>query len=318
MYSPYEPKPFNEGFLPEQDGYRVKYFEYGNPNGPIIISLHGGPGSKSAPRHAAIFNLQKYRVVTFDQRGCGLSEPVGEISNNTTQDLLADIERLRAQLEIKTWFVFGGSWGATLALLYAEAHPEQVSGLLLASVYLGDDFSNTWAFSHEGGAAQLFPEVWRDRDEQLAKLGITNNVAEKLYQKITTGAEDEIKAVAAIVTNWELNLMTAEKDVSYVQAEDLKLEETGYAKIFLHYEVNEFFLEKNQIMEDIKVIRDIPTVIVHGRHDILCPLKLAFSVHQKLNQSELIALPQSNHKLTADGQVARRYAFDAFLTKNAT
>src|SRR3989344_5688255 len=157
------PKPFNTGYLPERDGHKVYYAQYGNPKGEVIITLHGGPGSKSKPKYVKPYDLNKYQVITFDQRGCGQSLPSGEIKSNTIQDLVSDIERIRSKLNIKSWYVAGGSWGAALALAYAEKYADVVKGLLLSSVFLARPRDVKWAFTEGNGIERLFPDLWEKR-----------------------------------------------------------------------------------------------------------------------------------------------------------
>lgn len=310
----YNPKPFNEGFLAEEDGHSVFFSQYGNPHGKAIVSLHGGPGSKSKANHVKCFDLDTYCVVTFDQRGCGKSTPAGKIENNTTQKLVADMERLREHLGIESWFVTGGSWGSTLALAYAESFPPRIKGLLLCAIFLADKMAMEWSFTKPDGVAILFPDVWKEREEKLAIYGAdSSNSSKILLEKLQTVDIDEQKKIVVTVLNWEGNLMTSSSDVSYSTAVDVKDEDIALVKIFLHYESNSFFLKENQLLRDIPQIKNIPMVIVHGRHDILCPFKGALDLHTAHSKSELVALPQSNHKFSADGEVAKKYIFESFL-----
>ncbi len=310
----YNPTAFNEGFLAKEDGHSVSFSQYGNPNGKTIISLHGGPGSKSRAKHVKNFDLEIYHVITFDQRGCGKSTPAGKIENNTTEKLVADMERLREHLGIESWFVTGGSWGSTLALAYAESFPTRIKGLLLCAIFLADKIAIEWSFTKPDGVAVLFPDVWKEREEKLTAYGADlSNSSKVLLEKLQTMDMDEQKKIVAAVLNWEGNLMTSSSDVSYATAVDVKDEDIASVKIFLHYESNSFFLKENQLLRDIPQIKDIPMVIVHGRHDILCPFKGAFDLHMAHSKSKLISLPESNHKFSADGEVARKYIFESFL-----
>jgi proline iminopeptidase len=313
----YNPKPFNEGFLEEQDGHSVYFAQYGNSHGEAIISLHGGPGSKSKAKHVRCFDLEKYHVVTFDQRGCGKSIPAGSIKNNTTQMLVEDIERLKNHLGLGKWFVTGGSWGSALALAYAEQYPKSVRGLMLSAIFLADKEAMDWSFSIPEGVAMLFPDVWMKREIDLARFGTdAQNSSRVLLNKLSDAQSDtEIHDIVATVLNWEGNLFTASLDVTYTDIEDVTEEDIASVKIFLHFESNNCFLKENQLLQNISAIKDIPMVIVHGRHDVLCPFKGAHDLHKAHSKSELIALPQSNHKFSADGEVAKKYAFEAFLGK---
>jgi len=309
----YTPKPYDEGYLDEQGGHRIFYAQYGNPEGLAIVSLHGGPGSSSKTKHAKLFDLEKYRVILFDQRGCGKSEPKGEIANNTTQDLTDDIERLREKLGVEKWFVTGGSWGSTLALAYAEAYPEQVKGLMISAIFLGDSFSLEW-FGGENGAAVLFGDLWDHRMELFNKYKTNHKDAAKdLYEKLLNASKEEQKEITADVLSWESNLFTSTQDVKFLDSSDVDEEDVTYAKVFMHYESNNMFLEDEQLLKNISKIKKIPMIIFHGRYDVLCPFKRAWDLHKAHGNSQIVVLPQSNHMFTADGEVARKYAFESFL-----
>lgn len=314
-----KPKPFNTGYLPKEGGHKVYFAQYGNPKGETLVTLHGGPGSKSKPEHAQSYDLTKYRVITFDQRGCGKSLPVGEVKNNTLQDLIADIERLRLKLKIEKWFVAGGSWGATLALAYAEKYPEKVKGLLLSSIFLARPRDVQWAFTKEGGIERLFPDLWEKRMEFLKKFKATPaNSAKVLLAKIqSSSSEEKVKEIVAGACNWEGNLMNAQEDLSFMEPEDVSESDIAGVKVYLHYEANGFFLKSNQLLAGLGKIRSIPTVILHGRYDVLCPVEQSWEVQKGLSNVETIILPTSNHKLTAEGKTARKLAFDRFLGKHA-
>jgi proline iminopeptidase len=310
------PKPFNTGYLPEKDGHQIYFAQYGNPKGEVIITLHGGPGSKSKPKYAGVYNLKKYRVITFDQRGCGNSLPAGEISHNTLQDLVADMERLRSKLKIKQWFVAGGSWGSTLALAYAEEHPKNVKGLLLSSIFLARPQDEEWSFTKSGGIERLFPDLWEKRLKFLEKYQATPSSAAKiLLEAIQSQNSKTVAEIVAEVDNWEGNLMTAQEGLNFTDPEEVDDKNIASTKIFLHYEANNFFLKPNQLLKNINKIKSIPAIIIHGRYDILCPVKQAWEVKKNLPKSEIVILPTSNHDLTADGEVARKLAFDRFLSQ---
>jgi proline iminopeptidase len=314
----YTHKPFNTGFLDEENGHKVFFSQYGNVNGPAIVCLHGGPGSKSKPKHVKSYDLEKYHVITFDQRGCGKSEPAGKIENNTTEDLVSDMERLRTKMNIDKWYVAGGSWGSTLALAYAQTHTDKVNGLLLNSVFLARPRDVDWAFSDNGGVQRLFPDVWDERTKFLKQYNAdSKNAAQTLLKILESGSEEDMKHVAAGVSNWESNLMNSQEDIRYVTADDIDDVDIAETKIFLHYEANNFFLEPDQLIENMSRIANIPTVIVHGRYDVLCPVEGMWEIKKRLNNVELVILPSSNHKLTAEGEIARSLAFNFYLEKQA-
>lgn len=311
-----DPKPFNTGYLDEIDGHLVYYAEFGNPKGEGIVVLHGGPGSKSKPKHIKNYDLKRYRVITFDQRGCGKSTPAGEITHNTLQDLINDIERLRIKLKIEKWFVAGGSWGSTLALAYTQAHPENVKGLLLSSIFLARKRDIEWAFTQTGGISRFFPDLWERRLEFLNKYNAApENAADVLLKRITEGRPDVINDIAAGISNWEGNLMDALEDLKLISPEDIEDEEIAATKIFLHYEKNNYFLKDGQLLTNLNRIKNIPAIIVHGRYDLLCPAEQAWDVYKSLADAEIIILPSSNHHLTAEGERAKALAFNNFLDR---
>lgn len=310
--------PFKSGYLDEQEGHKIYYAQYGNAQGEPIVVLHGGPGSKSKPKHAARYNLKKYHIVTFDQRGCGKSTPAGETQKNTLQGLLIDIERLRQVLRIDRWYVAGGSWGSTLALAYAQMYPQHVKGLLLSSMFLGRPRDVAWAFSEDNGVSRFFPDLWEKRLEFLRNFNThPKDAAKVLLERMREGNLETIQEIVAGVNNWEGNLMNAQEDVAEINPEDVKEETIAAIKIFLHYEANKFFLEDDQLIKNIRSIQDIPTIIVHGRYDLLCPPEQAWEVHKRLTHAEIIILPSSNHKLTADGEKALALAFNNFLCEQS-
>ncbi len=310
------PKPFKTDFLEEQDGHRIFFSQYGNKDGQAIIVLHGGPGSQSKPKQVKGFNLKKYHVITFDQRGCGKSEPQGKIEHNTLQDLIGDMERLRTKLGIDTWYVAGGSWGATLALAYAQSKPNRVKGLLLSSILLARPRDIEWVFNSSGGVERFFPDVWETRVEFLAQYNAKpENAAEILLQKLTSATQEEAKIITAGVNNWEGNLMNAFEDVQYALSEDIDDSDVAAAKIFLHYEANQFFLEPDQLVKNLKEVESVPTILVHGRYDLLCTIEETYEVKKRLQNAELLILPTSNHRLTAEGEIARKLAFTLFLER---
>lgn len=310
-------KPFETGYLPEQNGHKVYYAQYGDPNGAEILVCHGGPGNKIKPHHFNNYDLNKYHLIAFDQRGCGQSFPQGMIKNNTLKDLITDIERLRKHLRIITWYVAGGSWGSTVALAYAESYPSSVRGLLLSSIFLGRDRDVEWAFSKNNGIDRIFPDVLEERKKFFAEYKTNqNNSARDLLKQLQTN-KGKATAIAAGVMNWEGNLMSAQYDVKYLDSADVSEEDVNSVQIFLHYESNKFFLQENQLLNHISAIKNIPAIIVHGRYDILCPMEQAWAVQKNLTNSEIIVLPTSNHRLTAEGELARKLAFTNFLLKHS-
>jgi proline iminopeptidase len=309
-------KPLADAYLPEHDGHQIHYLEYGNPEGVPVVVIHGGPGDSIKSKHLTGYNLNKYRIIGFDQRGCGKSLPLGSIEKNTTQDIVADMERLREHLGIDTWFVSGGSWGSTVALVYAETHPDKVRGLLVRSVFLTRARDEDWAFAKKDGVSRLFPDVWDRRQEFMREFGVGTEHATAVLLKTMENHPEKAAAIAAGVMNWEGNLMSAFADTQYIEPGDVDEAAIASVKIFLHYEANNYWLSENQIMAQVDKIAHIPTLIVHGRYDVLCPVEQAYTLSKQLKEVELVILPMSNHRLTADGEIAKRLAIQGFLAKH--
>jgi proline iminopeptidase len=301
-------------FLPPKDGHTIAYSVHGNPKGPAILSFHGGPGSASKLEHAQKFDLTKYQVILFDQRGCGESTPTAELKNNTTQDTLDDTERIRKKLDIKKWYVSGSSWGSTLALLYAEKYPEKVEGLLLSAVLLSNKATMDWSFTTTNGVAQLMPDVLEQRETFLKKYNTTpKNLAKDLSKLLRESDLETQQDIVAGAINWEYNLMSPMSKVSYFSPKDITKKELTYVRVFLHYQVNDFFIEDEQILKNIQTIKNIPTVIVHGRYDVLCPMTYAYQLQKSLDKSDFIVASTSGHMFSVEGEEIRRLAFDRFL-----
>jgi proline iminopeptidase len=317
----YTPTPFNEAALPAEDGHTIYYAEYGNAEGPVIVSVHGGPGSQSKAKHAAVFDLTQYRVVLFDQRGCGKSQPVGSLQDNTTSKTVDDMERLRSALGVTCWFVAGSSWGATIALVYAQRHPDNVAGLLLSAIFLVDEQTDQWAFGGSGGALAMFPDGADEWRRHLALLGLEDlppdTLVERLYTLITTGSAAEQAEVAALLHNWEANLLSRNIPVHYVTAADMTTDDISSAALFLHYRYHKYFLTAQEILQGTDALASVPVVIVHGRCDILCPPDGAARLNASLPHATLVWLPETHHVFAGDGAVARSYVFAAFLAQQA-
>ena len=310
----HRPIPFNEGWLDELDGHRIYYAEYGNPVGEAIVSFHGGPGSCGKPKYAGLFDLEKYRVIIFDQRGGGKSEATDRLANNTTDDIIADTERLRQALNISTWFVTGGSWGSALALIYAIRHTRAVKGLLLSGIFLADHQTIAWSSGADSGIKAMFPDVWEEYRVALKPYRATpENAATVLSKKLKTADPGTKQAIAATVLNWEHNVSNNLSDVAYRLPADISETEIISVGIFLHYMANHCFIPDGYIINNASKLAQAPTVMVHGRYDLLCPYQGPWQLKQQLPKSELVTIPQGSHLFSADGQVAQRYIFASFL-----
>ena len=291
LFPPLE--PFNFGFM-EKDNHRIYYEQCGNPDGKPAVFLHGGPGGGGSTQVRRFFDPDKYHVVIFDQRGCGRSLPHGCLENNTTWDLVEDIENLKVKLGIKQWLVFGGSWGSTLALAYSQTYPDSVSEMVLRGIFMLRKKELDWFYQY--GASNIFPEAWQKFIEP-----IEHNERDDLmaaYHKIFLSNNEEKKLNAAIAwSRWEGSTSSLSYNPDMANSFSDPRFALAFALIENHYFVNKGFLEhENQLIESgINIIRDIPTVIVQGRYDIVCPISTAWELSQNWPEAELIVAPSSGH-----------------------
>lgn len=274
--------------------------ECGNPDGLPVLFVHGGPGAGCEPWHRRFFDPEVWRIVLFDQRGCGRSTPHAELRDNTTQDLVADIERIRAHLGIERWAVFGGSWGSTLGLVYAETHPERVTGLILRGIFLCRPAEIRWFYQE--GASWLFPDYWEEYLRPIPE-DERGDLVPAYYRRLT--GEDEIARMAAAKawSRWEgktSNLLPRKEVVDHFSEPYTAL---SLARIECHYFMNASYLEPDQILRDAHRLADIPGVIVHGRYDAVCPLKNAWDLHQAWPRAELRVIPDAGHSALEPGIV---------------
>jgi proline iminopeptidase len=295
-----EIEPFDSGMLSVPGGHQIYYEQSGNPKGVAIVFCHGGPGGGTEPTYRRMFNPDKYRIVLFDQRGCGKSLPYASLDNNTTWDLVADMERIREHLGIKSWVVFGGSWGSTLALAYAETHPERARALVLRGIFLGTQAECDWLYK-EGGASNVFPEYWEGFVEPIRKADRGDMVA--AYYKLLTSSNAQTRLQAAKAWSiWEgssSKLFIDEKLRSRFAADNFAV---AIARIECHYFLNKCFMRgKNQLLRNAHRIRHIPCVIVNGRYDMVCPISAAHALHKALPDSELVIVPDAGHSMSEVG-----------------
>ena len=285
LFPPLE--PFNFGFM-EKDNHRIYYEQCGNPDGKPAVFLHGGPGGGGSTQVRRFFDPDKYHIVIFDQRGCGRSLPHGCLENNTTWDLVEDIENLKVKLGIKQWLVFGGSWGSTLALAYSQTYPDSVSEMVLRGIFMLRKKELDWFYQY--GASNIFPEAWQKFIEP-----IEHNERDDLmaaYHKIFLSNNEEKKLNAAIAwSRWEGSTSSLSYNPDMANSFSDPKFALAFALIENHYFVNKGFLEhENQLIESgINIIRDIPTVIVQGRYDIVCPISTAWELSQNWPEAELIS-----------------------------
>lgn len=273
------------------DVHRVYFEESGNPKGLPVIFLHGGPGSGSNPNHRRYFNPQLYRIVIFDQRGCNRSSPQGCIVNNTTLDLLQDIEALREILGIDRWAIFGGSWGATLALLYAETYPERVLGLVLRGTFLARQRDLDW-FVKEG-ANRIFPDYWEQFIKDIPEYE-RQDLAAAYHKRLGDQDEKIRRKYARAWSDWTTRVVTYNLTEQKNEEVDINTL-ANQVLIETHYAVSHYFIKENQILGNISQIPDVPVIIIHGRRDLTCVLETSWSLHNALPDAEFVIVPDAGH-----------------------
>ena len=291
LFPPIE--PFNSGFM-ERDGHQIYYEQCGNPNGKPAVFLHGGPGGGGSTAVRRFFDPKKYHIVIFDQRGCGRSKPHGCLEKNTTWDLVEDIEALKNMLRIENWLVFGGSWGSTLSLAYSQTYPASVSEMVLRGIFMLRKKELDWFYQE--GASNIFPEAWEKFLEP-----IDENQRDDLmsaYHKIFKSDNEEKKLAAAIAwSRWEGSTSSLSYNPDMADSFSNPQFALAFALIENHYFVNKGFLKhENQLIESgIDIIRNIPTTIVQGRYDIVCPMTTAWELSKNWPEAKLIVAPSSGH-----------------------
>lgn len=287
MFNWFAPKVFNQGYLPEEDGHQVFFMEAGSKDGKPVLVFHGGPGGASRLRHAEAFDRRKFRVVFFDQRGCGRSQPSGETAHNTTADLLHDAARLLDFLDIKEKVILlGGSWGATLALLFAEKYPERVKALLLSKIFLADEISAGWTDDVSGW---FYPDVM---DKLRRNMPENANLPEYYAEMVNSrNLSDQVKA-ASLYGNYERVLGQL---VPAFEKKEVTQDDVNAARILINYAAAGFMLKDDQIMSNVERIRELPALIVHNRLDMVCPLIGAWRLHKALPASKLVIVPEKGH-----------------------
>jgi proline iminopeptidase len=298
-----ETEPYRTGTLKVSALHTLFYEEVGNPRGKPALFLHGGPGVGILPAYRRFFDPESYRVILPDQRGAGRSTPHAELKENTTWDLVEDLEKLRTHLDIDRWIVMGGSWGSTLALSYAITHPHSVAGIIIRGVFLARPSEIEWLLQ-EGGASRIFPDEWEKYLEPIPE-GDRGNTA-KAYFNILTGDNDEKRMEAARAwSRWEASTMTLIPDPEAIEEMTDDSAALAIARIECHYTFNNFFMpSNNHLMENISGIRHIPCRIVQGRYDVICPMISAWELHKALPKSKLRIVPDGAHSPMDSGMVS--------------
>ena len=296
-------KAYRTGRLRVSDLHEIYFEESGNPQGKPAVFLHGGPGGGTDPKMRRFFDPAHYRIVLFDQRGCGKSRPHAELRQNTTWDLVADIERLREHLGIERWLVFGGSWGSTLALAYAQAHPGRVTELVLRGIFMLRRWELEWFYQNSGGAAALFPDLWEQYLEPIPPAERADLIR-AYYARLTSEDRTERARAAQAWSGWEGATSYLRTSEQYVAKFAAGAYAEAFARIECHYFVNGgFFRSDAQLLEDIGRIRHIPAVIVQGRYDVVCPMRSAWDLHRAWPEADLRIVPDAGHSAFERGNL---------------
>lgn len=306
-YEYYPPiEPYHTEYLKVSDRHTIYTECVGNPKGQPIVFLHGGPGGGINPDHRRFFDPNFYNVILFDQRGCGQSKPHADLNENTTWDLVEDIEKIRSHYKIKSWMIFGGSWGSTLALSYAITHPQNVTSLILRGIFLCRPSELKWFYQE--GASQIFPDYWESYFNHIPNSERTDFI--KAYYKRLTDSDSTVRLNAAkIWSQWEAatsRLVPSQDAINDFENPDLAL---AFARIECHYFINNaFFKTDNYLLENIDKIKNIPGTIIQGRYDIVCPAKSAWELHKAWPKSKLNIIADAGH---AAGELGIRSALIA-------
>ena len=294
-------EPYRQQLLEVGDGHQIYVEECGNPDGLAVMVVHGGPGGGCSPTMRRYFDPEYYRIVLFDQRGCGRSRPFASIQNNDTWKLISDMDFIRNYLGIPQVILFGGSWGAALSLLYAEQFPERVSKLILRGVFTMTKSELDWFYT-EDGAGKFWPEAWKAFKNMVPK-NEQNNIIHAYHKRLFGNSPSEQASFSKAWANWENSL------ASYKSLGRGFNQSTEYARAFArienHYFINNGFLEEDgQIFRDLNTIDSIPTIIVQGRYDMICPPATAEALHSRLKNSKLSIVPEAGHAMSEPGIIA--------------
>jgi proline iminopeptidase len=294
-----EIEPYHTGRLRVSDLHEVYYETSGNPRGKPVVFVHGGPGGGSEPKSRRFFDPEVYRIVLFDQRGCGKSTPNASVVDNTTWHLVADMEALRAHLGIARWQVFGGSWGSTLALAYAQRHPEAVAELVLRGIFLVRQRDIEWFYQR--GASAVFPDAW---EHYLAPIppAERGDLLGAYYRRLTSEDPATQLEAARAWSVWEGRTSRLLPDPAMIARFAQDRFALAFARIECHYFVHKGFFERDgQLLEDVDKIRGIPAVIVQGRYDMPCPMEQAWALHRAWPEAELVVVPDAGHSANEPG-----------------
>ena len=285
--------PYQEHSLMVSERHSLYLEESGNPLGIPVLLVHGGPGAGTSAEHRRFFDPERYRIILFDQRGAGRSEPHAELADNHTDALVADMEHIRRHLNIESWLIFGGSWGSTLALCYAIAHRERVLGLVLRGLFLARQQDLDWLYQPEGGAAQVFGDYYQDF---LSPLGGDTRHLLSHYYRLLTGSNELARLNAARAwAIWEGRISTLLPRLDAIEYYGQASDALALARIESHYFINNCFIEENHILRQVEKLRDLPAILIHGRYDMICKLAAALELAQHWPELNLQITPGAGH-----------------------
>ena len=292
-------QPNETGHLDVGDGHSLYWELSGNPNGKPVVFLHGGPGGGSSPEHRRQFNPDKYKILVFDQRGCGKSTPYASLENNTTWDLVKDIEKLRTEVaKVDKWQVFGGSWGSTLAITYAEKYPERVTELVLRGIFLFDQYEVDWLY--KAGADAVYPDGWEEFVAIIPE-GERGDLVEAYRKRLVSDDQAVQLEAAKAWSKWEATTVTLLPSAHVVDEFTSPDKAIAIARIENHYMANGGWLDEGQLLKGAEKLRGIPGVIVQGRHDTCTPPKAAWELHKAWPEAELNIVPDGGHLYNEPG-----------------
>lgn len=289
--------PYHTDYLRVSGGHEIYFEESGNPKGLPALALHGGPGTGSNPKYRRFFDPARYRIILFDQRGCGKSRPAGSIQGNTTRDLIDDMEALRGKLGIASWLIYGGSWGSTLALAYAEAHPDRVRALILRGIFLARPAELDWTF-RPGGVDRIFPDAFQEFRAYIPKAE-QGDLLQAYYARIF---DSRRKVAAEAVKHWdELESVTEFLLPPKPETGEITDADINRARIESYYMIKGCFLGPDQLLKNLGAIRQIPAIIIQGRYDMTCPLRNAWDLHRAWPEAEFRVVPDASHSWREPG-----------------
>ncbi|HIK54311.1 MAG TPA: prolyl aminopeptidase [Synechococcales cyanobacterium M55_K2018_004] len=297
LYPPIE--PYATEMLPVSDLHTLYLEQAGNPQGKPVVFLHGGPGGGTNPTYRQFFDPARWRIVLFDQRGCGRSTPHAELRDNSTWDLVNDIETIRKHLGIDQWVVFGGSWGSTLALAYSQTHPDQCQGLILRGIFMLRQKELRWFYQE--GCSLIFPEAWEDYLKPIPPAE-RHDLISAYYKRLTSPDQEIRRAAARAWSVWEASTSKLLPDPDLQQRFAQEQFADAFARIECHYFVNRgFFESEDQLLKNVNRIRHIPGFIVQGRYDVVCPMVTAWELHKAWPEAEFLVVADAGHSMNEPG-----------------